>query len=564
MQLTQLGIQNTFPSRVRASDFVFVIMDMGQSNAIGRAESDRLALTTYPEKPAKVNIYFKPDYTTTLNGAFQAYQAGVNTEEPDQSSTLRMFSHSLALGAKLRDYTGNSTYIIPAGDGGTALEQNLTSPDWSPASVGECFQIFMQRYYNVAMATVLALHPTKQVKVVILWSQGETDATDGTATTDYATNFDNFYSSVRGLAITYQSYIQAAPWIVSSLNYLQTANETTINGVFDSFAAGTGLGNLFVVDMSAQPRKVDLTTGEKGGFTPTASDDEHLSYIAQNYFGAQAFEIVKTFFGLTSADPSEYLTNTQFDPSTITASGIRVQFSRNENTIDSDNKITNANNSLTSTDFTTVATAQHAPRFKVDKLRGAIWFSPLATVHRVESDAAIGTSLFAGSWSFGAWVKPRTATSGDVRIIVHDIQNVASPNNSRMFISINASGQIYGAIGVGGTIVQYRSLAAVWSGTLGNDITDWKHIAVTATSGDFVRVYVDSVLEPMDTTPGFTGDISGLTLANYVNATNKLQIGARRQAASNYDQFYYGMLREVIIQPGVVYSTSDIANLMLN
>lgn len=536
------------------SDYVIVILDMGQSNAIGRAESDRLALTTYADGPNKISIFYKPDYTSATNGAFQAYLAGSNTEEPDQGASLRLYSGSLTLACKARDYTGNPVYIIPAGDGGTALEQNLTTPDWDPDSSGECFQTFLEYYFDRAMPIVLAANPTKEVVVIINWSQGETDAANGTATTNYATNFAAFYAAVRAHG-TYSSYLTAAPWFVTLLNYMQSAGETTINGVFTSFAAGTGLGRLYTIDVSDQPRKVDLTTAQKGGFSPTASDDEHLSYLAQNARGEREWTGFKSFFGFTTPEPSEKTSNTAFDPSTITSTGVRLQLNRDNVTVDSDNKITAANNSLSLADFAPAASV--SLRFKVDNLVGYAWFSPITNT-RLESNSAIGTSLFAGSWSMSAWVKPRSV-SGDMTII-HDIQNTSSPNNSRMMVyKENNTGNIVGFVAVGGTAVQFRTLNDCFTTA---NIVNEHHVAVTATNGELIRIYFDGVLQTLETGT-FDGNISALNLSNYVNNTNKLQVGARRIGASTYDLFFSGMIRELTIQPGV-YSQSDIDNLMLN
>lgn len=537
-----------------ASNWVFVILDMGQSNAIGRAESDRLALRTLSDHPNNISIFYKPDYTSTANGAFQPYLAGSNTEEPDQGASLRLFSGSLALAAKCRDYTDNPVYIIPAGDGGTALEQNLTNPDWDPDSTGECFQTFLEYYFDRAMNIILAAHPTNDIKVIINWSQGETDAANGTATTNYATNFAAFYAAVRAHG-SHSAYLTAAPWYVTLLDYLQTSGETTINGVFTSFASGTGAGQLYTIDVSDMPRKVDLSVAEKGGFTPTASDDEHLSYLGQIARGEREWTAAKTFFNLDPIDPSEITSNTAFDPSTITSVGVRLQLNRDNVTVDSDNKITAANNSLSLADFAPAASTSF--RFKVDKLKGYGWWSPITNT-RVESNSPIGTSLFAGSWSMSAWVKPRSV-AGDM-VIIHDIQSTASPNNSRMIVYKESNtGNITGFLAVGGTAVQFRTLNDCFTTT---NILEEHHIAVTATSGDLIRIYFDGVLQTLETGT-FDGNISALTLANYVNNTNKLQVGARRTGASTYDLYFSGMIRELTIQPGV-YSQSDVNNLMLN
>lgn len=543
-----------------ASDFVFVILDMGQSNAIGRAEADRLALTTYPERPSNIYIYYKSDYTVAA-GSFNNMQAGTNTFEPDLSASFRLFSGSIIEAQRLRDLTGNRCYVIPAGDGGTALEQNLTSPDWSPLSAAECFVIFLDRFFEQAMPSIIATHPGKTIAVLINWSQGETDASDGTATANYATNFAAFYTAVRART-AYSAYLTAAPWCVPLLNYMQTAGETTINSVFTAFAAAHS-SNFFTFDLSAYPRKVDLSVAQKGGYTPTASDDEHQSYIGQIAKGELFAIQAKTFYGIGGSFPAEITDNTEFNPSTISASGVRLQFSRSKVTIDADNKITAAANGLSAGDFTMAAVTDF-PRFKIDRMRGAISFVPLATVQRLESNNLIGTSLFAGSWSMGVWLKPRTGTAGAIRMLVHDIKVIASPNDSRILMALETDGRIYGAIGISGTIVQFKEATATFPNAGGNTITEWTHVAIVANNTTHqVSIYVNGVARTMDANPTFNGDITALNLSNYVNVTNKLQIGARRQAASNYDQIYYGMMSELTIQP-VIYSVADIQNLMLN
>lgn len=558
MQLTQLGLINTFPSRIKASDRIFVIASFGQSNAIGRAESGRLALTTYPDQPANVQIYYKPDYTSALNGGFEPYSAGFHTIEPDLSAAYTLYSQTLVAAYRLRDYSGNMVYIIPMGDGGIALEQNLTSPDWSPASTGECFDIFTQYYWDRAIANIIALNPGKVITPIIIWAQGETDATDGTATADYATNFSALYTALRAHG-TYASYLTAAPWIIPTLNYQQDANETTINADFVAFAAGTGLGRVFVVDMSAQPRKIDLTSGEKGGIVATSptGDDEHLSYKAQNYLGEQISTITKTFYGYTAPDPSE-ITTSAFNPSTITSTGVWLPCTSPKLSVNSDNFITNIVNDLSAGDF--VPAASTSVRKKIDRLKASIWFSPI-TNSRCESATAIGSTMFgnAAGWSVSAHLKPRNGQPSNVCSIVHDIQNTASANNSRFLWSIeNGSGKIYGILAIGGTAVQFRTLNSVFSA--GAQLTE-THIAVTC-DGSLIRVYANGVLQALDVT--LNGVVSGLVMTNYVNVTNKLQIGATRTGASTYNNFWYGRIRNLTIQPGVVYSVGDIANLMLN
>lgn len=571
----QSSALNSFPNRTSLANTLFVQLVIGQSNhAEGRAEVSRLALTTYSERPSGVTVFQKTDTSAAANGDFEAVMSGINTKEPDQSGSVRVFGAPQILAQKLFEITGNRPFIIGCGDGGTSLQINLNNPDWDPSSSAENFEIALTRYFDVAFATILGNNPTKTVKVIIEWAHGESDALDATATSNYAANFAAFYTAVRAHG-TYASYLTDAMWIIPTINYLQSANETTINNAFIAHAAGAGSGKVYVVDMSGQLRKVDLSTPQKGGFTPTTgSDDEHLSYLAQIYLGEQSYSLVRTHYGISTTHPVEKTTNTEFNVASLSSSGVWLPFSRNEVTIGSDNSISAANNTLTGSDFTAVSTTD-TPRFKVDKSRGAVEVTGLTTVARFETASPVGTSLFSDSFSVAFYCKPRSPISGTVQTVIHDTQDAPQTNDSRLLVGI-VDGKVYGYIALdpagapASAAVQFKTANVItsgstdWAGAGGEDVHDWVHIAVTFTNGDFVRVYVNGVLVANDSSPTFLGDISSLPLGDYVNNTNKLLIGANRSGASTYNSGYFGMLRELVILPGVILNTTDIANLMLN
>jgi len=191
------------------------------------------------------------------------------------------------------------------------------------------------------------------------------------------------------------------------------------------------------------------------------------------------------------------------------------------------------------------------------------YFGPVSTnIGYIESSTAIGTSLFAGSFSVSFFLKPFEGqpTSTSRYTIFYDVQNVGTPNNSRVLIRLegqSVGNALRAYIAVGGTLKQALTSTPIF--TTGTQLKE-KHIAVTFTNGDFIRIYVDGVLQTLDAT--LNGSLSGINLSSYVNNTNKLMIGATRDSTIAFP--LNGHLRDFIIQPGVVYSQSDINNLMTN
>jgi len=535
------------------SNIVPLIFDIGQSNAVGRGESNREnQLSAFPELPTNCKIYYKTDYTITDNGTFQQPFAGVNTREPDQTASIFGAYHPLA--CYIASGFQRTCYIIMMGDGGTALKQNLTNPDWSPSSSGECFEIATQRYYSVAYDKIVAENPTSIILPIICWHQGETDAMDNTATSEYSNNFSNFVTSLRAS----HSTLNNALMFITKLNYLQTANEATINTVFTNYVASHG-SNTILIDVSDQPRKIDLTTQQKGGLVPsTGSDDEHMSYIAQNVKGSRIYD---AFCNKYSYLPlAEVTNNTVFDPSTITSLGIRLQFNKSNSTIDSVSSFTALTNNLNTGLFTNFV-GTPVPKYKFDyNFKGWVYFVASSNA-RIESSTAIGTSLFASSigYSIAFWLRPRDGQTAASQTIIHDIQNTGSPTNSRLGINIATTGKINVFISIGGTTVNATTNNVIF---VDGSQTSPTHVAITFTQGDLIRIYVNGVLQTLDASA--TGNISTLTLTNYVNNTNVLQIGAVRTGASTFTNYFVGMLRELVIQPGVIWNTSQIASIMSN
>lgn len=535
------------------NDFIPLVFVLGQSNnAEGRAEAVRLSMTTYPIQPTSCYYLVKPDYTATDNGQFKPVTIGTDTKEPDNSASFVIYGAGSILSQKLARFLGRNVYEVMIGDGGTALEQNLTSPDWAYNSVNELFTMATARFFSPAITKIEALEPGKQIVPVILWHQGETDAADGTATTNYDVNFNNLINAIRA----YDSKLSTALLFITRLNYLQSAGEASINDDFYNYTIGHR-NNTYLT--GPYPRKIDLTTAQKGGFTPTVSDDEHTSWIGQNNKAADIFTAFVRHYGLVGVDTTEITNHTTFDPATLSSDYVRLQLNRSNLTIGGDNVVSAADNDLSGADWVPI----NNMRFKVDTdNEGCMSFSVIPTNvnQRIESAAAVGTTYLAhNAVSFSAWIKPRDGQPGTSYTLLHDIQNTSSANNSRFGVTITTDGKVNCFLAVSGTLVNGTTSSAIFTD---GAQTGWTHVAVTLNNTDkLMRIYANGVLQTMDASQ--TGDFSALNLTSYVNATNKMNIGAVKSGASTYVNFFFGLMQEVTLQP-VQYSTTDIANLMSN
>jgi hypothetical protein len=540
------------------TDFIPVIFDApSQSNGIGRAEADRYTqLTPWSTAPKGVKIFYKPDYTSTDNGSWsQCFVGSIVTVEPDLPS-FRVFAGYVTAAIKLQAILNRNVYIIPCGDGGTIMNDGGAFRSWHPTISGECYTVANARYLSQAIAKLRTDFPGRQIVIFRTAHEGETDASQGRTQAQFLTDVQTYETAARG----FTGIMDNAPFIVTKINYLQTSGEDDINAAWQDLADADPK-RVKIVDISDLPRKTDLTTTEKGGLSPsTGSDDEHTSYLAQIEKGFRIAEQIRAFYGWADVSLIPATTNTAFDPSTINAGHVRLQCTSSKVTLVADKYIISAaTNDLSTGTFSSVT---NLVTYKHNAGKGWLFFPLLngasANLSRLQSSAAIGTTLFSHSYSYSSWVIPRDGNPPSVYTLYHDVQNTSNLNLSRTYALITTDGKINVVYAVGGTAVSATTASAVFSD---NTVESPVHIAITFTSGDYIRIYVNGVIQTLDA--GALGNISALTMANYVNATNSLAIGVQRTGASTYLNHFYGHMREVTIQP-VVYSTTDIANLMLN
>lgn len=126
--------------------------------------------------------------------AWETYNVATNSTCLDNIGTNPYYGFEGRLGKLLYDYYLEEQFIIKWGRGGTGLFESGIEDDWSPASVGELFDLSAANY--VAAKASIPGGDTRYPKVYI-WVQGENDAGNATKTTAYQTNLTNWATALR-------------------------------------------------------------------------------------------------------------------------------------------------------------------------------------------------------------------------------------------------------------------------------------------------------------------------------------------------------------------------------
>lgn len=278
-----------------SSDTVIVGLIIGQSNAAGRAEGNRLAgLTSYVSNPSGVKIYYKPLVTSPPlsngtnvadSGTFDNYVVGTNSVEPNQETSLNCHNEIASIGPLIQSRLSRDVIFINAAIGGASLGANGSGVDYEPVLTKQEAYFTALIYFHRCIAELL--EQGKKPKVFISWHQGEYDATDATMRANYQTNLSNFVTALRAQS----PYLTTAPFIATQIYYATGANENTINTAISNYVAGAD--NAYVLNVATQvtyPRKQDLPAGVKATYPPTGTDDPHNSYEFQVKKGEMIYD----------------------------------------------------------------------------------------------------------------------------------------------------------------------------------------------------------------------------------------------------------------------------------
>lgn len=169
----------------------YILYVAGQSNCIS-------AGTTGSDVPAELQGVLSDIYIWRAStGQFEPYEAGVNSFPTGATGQGRWGPEAQFALRWKADRPGIPLYIVKRGVGSSALDAAARSAGvgiWDETA-GELYADFK----NDADTAKAALTATGKIPTSFsfIWMQGETDATNTTAATDYGTNLTSFIAAVR-------------------------------------------------------------------------------------------------------------------------------------------------------------------------------------------------------------------------------------------------------------------------------------------------------------------------------------------------------------------------------
>lgn len=259
---------------------VYIGLGLGQSNDEGQAEAQRmLLLSPYTTRtPEGCFVYPKLTRTVADDGTWQALNAGTNNRGPETigGGTYDVFGDETPLMVETHRITEGICLWVKTSRGGSRLEPEVGVLDWA-VSTNELYLQATQYWWTVAKNKFLTAFPAAILKPYINWHQGENDAIDATSRTNYPANILTFFTALRA----YDPLLAAAPLFITLLHFWDDANEAVINAALTGYVATDA--NSYLINISDTPRKMDLTTPQKGGIAATTSggDDQHTSWVGQ-------------------------------------------------------------------------------------------------------------------------------------------------------------------------------------------------------------------------------------------------------------------------------------------
>lgn len=285
------------------------------------------------------------------------------------------------------------------------------------------------------------------------------------------------------------------------------------------------------------------------------------SFMFFGYYGINTASLIYKFdVSHTNSPSTEQYSNTEFFPETITDDGIRLQMNRDNSRVNTVApalgglaQIIHAHNTL-ATDAKIFASGGTLPEHVVINDKG--WY--IFNGGRIQLTNSLGNSLFRTSFSIGLWLWPDDGQPAATNMIFSDRSTTATTpvsTTDRVQVTLDSTGTITASYMINNTIGTARTASAVFA----DGAVAAKHIAITFTSGDFIRIYADGVLQSLDAS--FTGDISALTMSSYT--TTVFGTIAQRVNGAGFDLPFLGKIREFMIQP-VAWTAGNIADIMLN
>ncbi len=313
----------------QTEDIAYCILHMGQSNADGNGQGQRLAnslwnykgiLANWPNTrttedqysatPADVFIYNKQNTSAGDwmgdNGAWEAYEIGPtgNSRNRTASGQEAYFGCESIIAQNIVDATAKEVFILKPAFPATPLWSGGTSSTGPGQWNNVCRTIAAQAYIERAVRDFKTYRPGVRLVIVgVLWWQGENDAGAGRTSAQYQADFAGFLSMMRPVIAANFVLDQEPVWNVVALDFNRTANETVINGALSAICTTYGL-NFVNAHISKSLQKLEMTSAQaapitKGVNTTTPNsvgglDDEHTNHIGHYVIGEQCFANIQS------------------------------------------------------------------------------------------------------------------------------------------------------------------------------------------------------------------------------------------------------------------------------
>jgi len=301
-----------------------LIVNLGQSNNDGNAQSERLANTLwnfkgisdvawgttrtteaqYVTNPAGVKIFFKQRGTGnqewhTNNGVWQDYVMGTNSRNRLSAGQATYFDHSAITAQQIIDIRGGEVAILKPSFPGTSLAVNATNSIEPGNWLNVCRTIATEAYLKRAATAFTTYRPGQTLKpVAINWWQGEGDANNSRTTAQYTADFLSMYNSVNAVInSSYPISVTEPPvWNLIAID-VRTAEGDQINNALIALAASLPRCYYVNIHIGKTLWKQELTVAQASPLTKGINDvtvnaaggidDKHSNHIAHQLIGEQ-------------------------------------------------------------------------------------------------------------------------------------------------------------------------------------------------------------------------------------------------------------------------------------
>ena len=169
------------------------ILIWGQSNASGRGTPK--SYLTSPYNTAQTNVFIWDGST------WPTLDESANNNDYYDGFGSTYFGYEASLGYNYINRVGGSVYLFKVTQGGTYLNNQggvfwaATDNSISPNSGNKLYSVFQQNWTDALIAFQTA--SKRPVVKAIIGTQGEQDATDATASSNYQSNLIAFYNTMR-------------------------------------------------------------------------------------------------------------------------------------------------------------------------------------------------------------------------------------------------------------------------------------------------------------------------------------------------------------------------------